>query len=242
MHLRAKHALGVVHFDVCGKFLVPSLVGNKYFVSFVDEFKRITWLYLIKFKHEVFAEFKKFRINSENQCDQKLKILRTDGGDAKRRKLDDRSRVMLLVGCHSTGSYKIYCPVTNKVEFSRYAFMKESEAWDWSTPQSNSGVVLTSKDTSESEGYENESDLEDDSEFKDESESEVDSENSRGDPDSWNITYSEGGHAFEGGTYGVLASDTVQHLKEIMNKFRGRKESETFQGYLQSLICYKTHK
>ena len=29
MPLRAKHALGVVHSDVCGPFPVPSLGGNK---------------------------------------------------------------------------------------------------------------------------------------------------------------------------------------------------------------------
>jgi hypothetical protein len=63
---RAKHALGVVHSDVCGPFPVASIGGNKYFVSFVDEFTRMTWVSLIKFKHEVFAEFKKFRVKVQN--------------------------------------------------------------------------------------------------------------------------------------------------------------------------------
>jgi transposase InsO family protein len=49
-------------------------------VSFVDEFTRMTWVSLIKFKHGVFAKFKKFKIKAENQSDQKLKILRTNGG------------------------------------------------------------------------------------------------------------------------------------------------------------------
>jgi hypothetical protein len=52
---RVKHALGVVHSDVCGPFPVPSLGGNKYFVSLFDEFTRMTWVSLIKFKHKVFA-------------------------------------------------------------------------------------------------------------------------------------------------------------------------------------------
>jgi hypothetical protein len=39
---RANHALGVVHSDVCGPFPEPSLGGNKYFVSFMGEFTRIT--------------------------------------------------------------------------------------------------------------------------------------------------------------------------------------------------------
>jgi hypothetical protein len=49
--LRAKHSLGVVHSNVCGPFPEPSLEGNKYFVSFVDEFTRMTWVSLIKFNH-----------------------------------------------------------------------------------------------------------------------------------------------------------------------------------------------
>ena len=66
--------------DVCGPLPEPSLGGNKYFISFVDEFTRMTWVSFIKFKHEVFAEFKKFRIKAEKQSGQTLKILRTDGG------------------------------------------------------------------------------------------------------------------------------------------------------------------
>ena len=51
------------------------------FVSFVDEFTRMTWVTLIKFKHEVFTKFQKFKVKAEKHCGQKMKILRTDGGD-----------------------------------------------------------------------------------------------------------------------------------------------------------------
>lgn len=77
---REKHALGVVHSNVYGSFEVPSLGGNKYFVSFLDEFTRMTWVALIKFKHEVFVEFQKFKVNAEKHSCQKLKVLRTNGG------------------------------------------------------------------------------------------------------------------------------------------------------------------
>ena len=63
--------------------------------------------------------------------------------DARRRKLDDRSKTMLLVGYHSTGAYKLYCPETNKVEISRDVVVKESETWDWNKLQSDSGVAPT---------------------------------------------------------------------------------------------------
>lgn len=78
--MRATGLLGVVHSDVCGPFEVPSIGGNKYFVSFVDEFSRMMWLYLIKTKGEVFEVFQKFKVMAEKQSGMSLKILRTDGG------------------------------------------------------------------------------------------------------------------------------------------------------------------
>lgn len=65
-----------VHSDVCGPFEVPSLGGNKYSVSFIDEYTRMLWVSLIKFKHGVFDEFKEC---TEKQSGQKIKILGTDG-------------------------------------------------------------------------------------------------------------------------------------------------------------------
>ena len=65
---------------MCVPFPKPSLGWNKYFVSFVDDFTRMTWVSLIKFKHEVFAEFKKFRIKAKKQSGQTLKILIIDVG------------------------------------------------------------------------------------------------------------------------------------------------------------------
>lgn len=56
---------------------------------------------------------------------------------------------MSLVGYQSKSAYKLYCPVTNKVEFNKDMIVKESEACDWNKSQSNSGAILTSKLTSE---------------------------------------------------------------------------------------------
>jgi len=49
---RASEALRVVHYDICGPFEVPSLGGSKYFITFIDEFTRMIWLYTIKLKSE----------------------------------------------------------------------------------------------------------------------------------------------------------------------------------------------
>jgi len=54
---RSKELINVVYSDVCGPLEVPSLGGNKYFISFVDKFSRKLWLYVIKAKSEAFEMF-----------------------------------------------------------------------------------------------------------------------------------------------------------------------------------------
>ena len=54
--------------------------GNKYFVTFIDDFSRKLWTYLIKKKSEVIEVFTKFKSMVERQSGRKLKVLRTDGG------------------------------------------------------------------------------------------------------------------------------------------------------------------
>jgi len=87
---RSKELLNVVYSDVCGPLEVPSLGGNKYFISFVDEFSRKLWLYLIKAKSEAFKMFQKFKILVEKQSGKSIKILRTDGGGEYTSKLFEK--------------------------------------------------------------------------------------------------------------------------------------------------------
>lgn len=78
--MRSKEHLQVVHSDVCGPMETPTLSGNRYFVTFVDEFSRMTWVFLIKFKSEVLELFKKYKKRVENESERRIKLLRTDGG------------------------------------------------------------------------------------------------------------------------------------------------------------------
>lgn len=237
--MRASSPLHAVSSDICGPIEVPTLGGNKYFITFIDEFTRMIWLYVIKQKSEALEVFKKFKAVAETQSGQKLKILRTDGGgeytskafeefceaqgvvhevtppytpqhnglaerrnrtlldmarsmlkqknmphefwgeavttsayilnrcptkslklkvpmevwsgkkpsvshlrvfgslcynhipDVKRTKLQDKSEVMVLIGYHSTGGYKLYNPKLKKTCISRDLLIKEDESWDW---------------------------------------------------------------------------------------------------------------
>jgi len=79
LKMRAKHVLNVVHSYICGPIEVPTYSGNRYFITFVDEYSRMLWLYLIKLKSDSLEVFQKFKVLVEKQSGMKLKILITDG-------------------------------------------------------------------------------------------------------------------------------------------------------------------
>lgn len=49
-----------IHADVCGPMSTLSLNKNRYFLAFVDDYSRMTWVYFVKEKSAVFSIFKKF--------------------------------------------------------------------------------------------------------------------------------------------------------------------------------------
>ena len=63
-----------------GPVPVPSLGKSLYYVSFIDDFSRRTWVYFLRQKSEVFSKFKEFKALVENQTNKKIKVLRTDNG------------------------------------------------------------------------------------------------------------------------------------------------------------------
>jgi transposase InsO family protein len=77
---REKGILELIHSDVFGPILVPSLGKSVYYVSFIDDFSRNTWIYFLRKKSEVFDKFKEFKALVENQTEKKIKVLRTDNG------------------------------------------------------------------------------------------------------------------------------------------------------------------
>ena len=47
-----------------------------YYVIFVNDYSKFTWLYLLKFKSDVFDVFKHFKAIVENQLDTRIKVLK----------------------------------------------------------------------------------------------------------------------------------------------------------------------
>lgn len=58
----------------------PSLAGNVYFFTFIDDYSRKTWVYLLKQKYEAFPVFKRFKAMVEKESENHIKILRSDRG------------------------------------------------------------------------------------------------------------------------------------------------------------------
>ena len=54
--------------------------GKRYFITFIDEFSRYTYVYLMRNKDKSFDMFKSHKIEVENQNDRKIKIRRSDRG------------------------------------------------------------------------------------------------------------------------------------------------------------------
>jgi hypothetical protein len=77
---RAEEILQLVHNDVFGPVSIPSLRKFVYYVSFIDDFSRNTWIYFLKKKYEFFEKFKEFKALVENHTEKIIKTLRMDNG------------------------------------------------------------------------------------------------------------------------------------------------------------------
>ena len=60
MHIEKKHRelIELIHIDVCGPMQTMSIGGERYFLIFVDDRSRFTWVYFIRRKSDVFEYFK----------------------------------------------------------------------------------------------------------------------------------------------------------------------------------------
>ena len=70
----------VIHYDVSVPSKVLTLSGSRWFVTFIDDCTRMTWLCLMKTKDEVNLLFQKFHKMIETQYNAKVRVLRSDNG------------------------------------------------------------------------------------------------------------------------------------------------------------------
>ena len=72
--------LDLLHTYLRGPTQVRSLSGSRYYITFIDDATRKTWVYYIKKKYDVFATFKKWKYLVENEAGKRLKCLIYDNG------------------------------------------------------------------------------------------------------------------------------------------------------------------
>ena len=75
---RAEFPLQLIHSDICGPMNVRARHGAVYFITYIDDFTRYGYIYLISHKSQALDCFIKFMNLVENQLDKKIKTLRTD--------------------------------------------------------------------------------------------------------------------------------------------------------------------
>ncbi|GBP45102.1 Retrovirus-related Pol polyprotein from transposon TNT 1-94 [Eumeta japonica] len=77
---RSTELLHIVHTDLCGPMENRSIGGSRYFMLFIDDFSRMTYIYFLKSKDEALKCFQQYKAEVENQLNCKIKILRSDNG------------------------------------------------------------------------------------------------------------------------------------------------------------------
>lgn len=77
---RTSEILNLIHSDLCDFHSTPTRGGKSYYVTFIDDYSRFCYVYLLNHKHEALDKFKIFKAEVENTCETTIKRLRTDRG------------------------------------------------------------------------------------------------------------------------------------------------------------------
>nr|AAU90333.1 Putative gag and pol polyprotein, identical [Solanum demissum] len=77
---RKTNLLELVHTDICELGGILTRGGNRNFITFIDDFSKFTYVYLMKNKSDAFENFKTYLHEVENQFGRKIKRIRSDRG------------------------------------------------------------------------------------------------------------------------------------------------------------------
>ncbi|WVZ23370.1 hypothetical protein V8G54_001914 [Vigna mungo] len=86
---RSSQLLELIHTDICGPFDTKSWSGEKYFISFIDDFSRYCYIYLLHEKSQSVNALEVFINEVERQLDRKVKVVRSDRGGEYYGKTDE---------------------------------------------------------------------------------------------------------------------------------------------------------
>ena len=78
---RAKDVLELVHTNLCGSMNIQARGGYEYFVTFIDDYSRYGYIYLLRRKSKCFKKFKEYKASAEKRHLGKcIKSIRSDRG------------------------------------------------------------------------------------------------------------------------------------------------------------------
>jgi hypothetical protein len=77
---RTSDLLGLVHTDVYGSMSSVVRCDFQYFITFIDDFSRYGYMYLMRHKSKSFEKFKEFQNEVQNQLGKTIKFLPSDRG------------------------------------------------------------------------------------------------------------------------------------------------------------------
>ena len=77
---RSQCILELIHTDICGPFPIETICGNKYFVTFIDDFSRFCHVFLMTEMSQVLDCFIQFKTEVERQSEKIIKVVRSDRG------------------------------------------------------------------------------------------------------------------------------------------------------------------
>ena len=76
----ASSPFALVHSDIWGPSRVKSTLGFQYFLTFIDDYSRCTWLFLLKNRSKLFHTFQSFFNEIKTQFGFSIRVLHSDNG------------------------------------------------------------------------------------------------------------------------------------------------------------------
>ena len=98
----------LVHSDIWGPAPTPSMGGSRYFVLFIDDYSRYTWIFMMKNRHELPQIYINFAKMIKTQFSKTIKVFRRDNAMEYR-----DSKLLSFLGEQGTLS-EFSCPYTSQ--------------------------------------------------------------------------------------------------------------------------------